>query len=124
MKIFISCRFHSSTKSAIDFAKSIFKFYGMDAFVSGEAEVKSLSESIRKHIRGSDAFFAIVTKKHNTWVQNEIGIAYEAGIPIYAIVEEYFKEGILEHITIYNLSLTVDKSFPSGISSFLAGKSI
>lgn len=101
MKVFISCRFDSSTKSPIECARAIFKLYGIDAFVSGEVEAEPLSENIRKHIRGSDVFFAIVTKKDNVWIHNEIGIAYEAGIPIYAIIENGFKEGILKYIITY-----------------------
>lgn len=122
MKIFISCRFHTSTKSLINLAKLIFKVYEIDAYVSGEVEPKPLPESIKKHIRGSDALFAIVTRKQNSWVQNEIGIAYGEGIPIYAIVEEGCKEGILEHITIYKpFNLDKQKSIIDAISE-VAGK--
>lgn len=101
LKIFISCSFNSSTKSIIDLTKSICKMYRMDAFVSGETEPNNLPESISRHIKGSDAFFAIVSKEQSPWVQSEIGIAYEADIPIYAIVEEGSNLGILKHITIY-----------------------
>lgn len=77
--------------------------YRMDAFVSGETEADNLPENIRRHIKGSDAFFAIVSKEQSAWVQSEIGMAYEAGIPIYAIAEEGSNVGILKHITIYKL---------------------
>jgi len=89
-------------KSVIELAKSVFKMYRIDVFISGEAEPQPLPESIKKHIRGSDTFFAILTEKHSDWIQNEIGIAYEANIPIYAIVQENLEvEGILPFIVIY-----------------------
>lgn len=89
-------------KSVIELAKSVFQMYRIDVFISGEVEPQPLPESIKKHIRGSDTFFAILTEKHSDWIQNEIGIAYEAGIPIYAIVQENLEvEGILPFIVIY-----------------------
>jgi len=102
LRVFVSCVFNASTEQMIKLVKEIFKMYKIEVFVSGEVEPKPLPESIKSHIKGSDAFFAIVTKEKSEWVQNEIGIAYSFDIPIYAIVEENLEiGGVLSHITIY-----------------------
>lgn len=76
--------------------------YKIDAFLSGGVEAQPISESIKKHIKGSDAFLAILTEKQSAWVQNEIGIAFAADIPIYAIVQEGIEvKGALPQVTIY-----------------------
>ncbi len=77
-----------------------------------EAEAKLTDEEIFRSdtgfIDGCDCLVAEVTIP-STGVGYEICYAVSKGKRV---------------LCIYNLSLTVDKSFPSGISSFLAGKSI
>ncbi|MFH1856445.1 MAG: hypothetical protein ABH836_04350 [Candidatus Omnitrophota bacterium] len=54
---------------------------------------------------------------HSNWVQNEIGMAYDAHKPIYAIVQKGVKiEGILPHITVYE---EYDPSEPQAIKELI-----
>jgi hypothetical protein len=104
LKVFISCSFDPIAENVIDLARSIFRMHKIDAFVSGGVESKPVSESIKGHIRGSDAFLAMLTERQSAWVQNEIGIAFDANIPIYALVQRGIKvEGILPQVTTYEL---------------------
>lgn len=102
MTIFISCSFDPQTRKIADLVQSVLKQNNIDVFISGQVEAKSLPESIGSQIRGSEAFLTIVTPRHSAWVQNEIGIAFEAKKPVYAIVQKGVEiEGILPHITVY-----------------------
>ncbi|NVM55780.1 MAG: TIR domain-containing protein [Candidatus Helarchaeota archaeon] len=95
--------------------KSIFEQSKIDACISGQAEAKSLPESIRDKIRNSEALLTLITEKHSNWVQNEIGIAYDANTPVYAIVQKGVRvEGILPYITVYE---TYDSTKPQAIES-------
>lgn len=115
MSIFISCSFDPETKNIAGSVKNIFEQNRIDVCISGQAEAKSLPESIRDKIRNSEALLTLITEKHSNWVQNEIGIAYDAGKPVYGIVQKGVKvEGILPHITIYE---TYDPSNPQAIES-------
>jgi hypothetical protein len=111
MGIFISCSFGTYSKPIADWVQSTFKYAGVDAYISGQVEAKSLPESVKQHIRSSEAMIVIVTQGHSEWVQNEIGISYDAGIPVYAIVQDDVEvRGILPHITIYEKFSVSDPS--------------
>lgn len=102
MTIFVSCSFDPLAKGVADWVQATFVANGIDAYISGQAEAKSLPESIREKIRSCEAMVTIVTDRFSAWVQNEIGIAYDARKPIYALIQEGVPvEGILQHITIY-----------------------
>jgi len=110
--IFISCSFDKYTKGLADWIKSQLANNGIKAYLSGQMEARSLASTIKEKITSSEAMLVIITEKHSAWVQNEIGIAYKADVPIYALVQDYVlteegkckkiqPEGILEYITIY-----------------------
>jgi len=102
LTIFVSCSFDPLAKGVADWVQDTFVANGIDAYISGQAEARSLPESIREKIRSCEAMVTIVTDRFSAWVQNEIGIAFDAGKPIYALIQEGVPvEGILQHITIY-----------------------
>lgn len=97
--------------------------YRIEVFVSGEVEPKPPPESIRGHIKSSDALFAIVTREKSEWVQNEIGIAYATNILVYAIVEENLEiGGIIPQIVIYERFNPQDPSSIVNVISRVAKK--
>jgi len=123
LTVFISCSFDPETRKIADFVQSILRQNQIDVFISGQAEAKSLPESIRSQIRGSEALLTIITPRHSAWVQNEIGIAYEARKPVYAIVQKGVETGgILPHITVYQTFDPDDQSTLVDAIEGIAGK--
>lgn len=100
--MFISCSFDPFSKTIADWVQATFKENGIDVHISGQVEAKPLPESVKEKIRASEAMVTIITDRFSAWVQNEIGIAYDAGKPVYALVQEgAVVEGIIPHITLY-----------------------
>ena len=63
----------------------------------------------------------LVTEKSSDWVQNEIGIAYDAGKPVYALVQKGVRvEGILPYITVYEeFDLSQPQSLTESVQRFM-----
>lgn len=63
LTIFISSSFDLFAKSVADWVQNIFVTNGIDAYISGQAEAKSLPESIRERIRSCEAMVTIFTDR-------------------------------------------------------------
>jgi len=105
----------------VNWIQNALKANGIDAFVSGQLEARPLPELIKSKIRESEAFLVLVTEKSSDWVQNEIGIAYDAGKPVYALVQKGVRvEGILPYITVYEeFDLSQPQSLTESVQSFM-----
>jgi hypothetical protein len=99
-KLFLSINFdHIKLAQQI---KEELKRNGVEGVIADEIAESPPPETIRSLILASDGLFAIITSEDYDWIQNEIGIAYAARLPIYAIVKEGVKpRGLLPRITTY-----------------------
>jgi hypothetical protein len=99
-KLFLSVNFDH-----IELARQIkeeLKRHGVEGVIAGEIAEAPPPEAIRSLILASDGLLAIITSEDYDWIQNEIGIAYAARIPVYAIVKEGIQpRGLLPIITTY-----------------------
>ena len=74
----------------------------MEAVIAGDLTTAPPPEVVRRLILASDGLLAIITSAQSDWIQNEIGIAYAAGLKIWCLVKEGVEVGgILKSITTY-----------------------
>ncbi|MGA8857329.1 MAG: hypothetical protein WB643_09220, partial [Candidatus Bathyarchaeia archaeon] len=99
-KLFLSLNFdHIKLGQQI---KEELKRNGVEGVIAGEIAEAPPPEAIRSLILASDGLLAIITSEDYDWIQNEIGIAYAASLPVYAIVKEGIEpRGLLPRITTY-----------------------
>lgn len=101
-KLFVSLRFDEFGQSVVEEVKSELRRYGVECVVAGDLTKAPPPEIVRSFILSSDGLLAIITKEQSDWVQNEIGIAYAAHLPVYGLVEEGVQVGgLLPQITTY-----------------------
>ncbi|MGD0176673.1 MAG: hypothetical protein ABSC50_07605 [Candidatus Bathyarchaeia archaeon] len=82
--------------------KEELKRNGVEGVIAGEITESPPPEAVRSLILASDGLLAIITSKDYDWIQNEIGIAYAASLPIYAIIKEGIEpSGLLPRISTY-----------------------
>jgi len=82
--------------------KEELKRNGVEGIIAGEIAEAPPPEAIRSLILASDGLLAIVTSEDYDWIQNEVGIAYAARLPVYAIIKEGIEPGgLLPRITTY-----------------------
>jgi len=99
-KLFLSINFDH-----VELARQIkeeLKRHGVEGVIAGELAEAPPPEIIRTLILTCDALLAIITSADYDWIQNEIGIAYAAKLPVYAIVNNDVNPGgLLPRITTY-----------------------
>jgi len=99
-KLFLSVNFDD-----INLAQQIkeeLKHHRVEGVIAGDLAEAPPPEVVRSLILASDGLLAIVTSEDDSWIQNEIGIAYAAALPVYALVKEGVQVGgLLPQITTY-----------------------
>jgi len=86
IRAFISCEFPPSKE--IDIICGMLK-PEINPIISNTVKVGNIAEKIREEILRSDCLIAIITDKEaSAFVENEVGIAFGLGKPIFAIYEE------------------------------------
>jgi len=87
----------------VDTARSELRNHGIEAVVAGDLNRTPPPEIVRSTLLACDALLVIITSSPVTeWINNEIGIAYAADMPIYGLVKESISVGgILPGITSY-----------------------
>jgi hypothetical protein len=101
-RLFLSLAFDEFGQKISVSVKEQLTHFGVECVMAGEMARDPPPEAVRSLILTCDALLAIITHNRRDWIQNEIGIAYAAKLPVYGLVEEGTEvEGILPRITSY-----------------------
>ena len=126
----MSLKFTESNMKIAEQVREQLSLLGIKCADVGSISKEPPQDVVRSEILACDALLAIITTERSDWVQNEIGIAWGAKKPIYALVEKGVSEvgGILEKVTSY-VSFRRDSPFEirksiAELSDELAGKTI
>jgi hypothetical protein len=99
MAVFVSFNFED--RRLAEWVQYFLSESGLEPYLAGEPESKSLAEHIKAKIKESEALLSIITSKKSAWVQNEIALAYGFGVPVYAVAEKGLElEGIVGLVTV------------------------
>jgi hypothetical protein len=101
-KLFVSLKFDKFGETVSGHVRDELRHHGVECVIAGDITKAPPPEVIRSLILASDGLLAIITSDQSDWIQNEIGIAYAANIPVYGLVEEGVEvNGLLPQITTY-----------------------
>ena len=100
-RLFLSLDFKSDLLLAQQI-KDELKHHGVEGVIAGDLAKEPPPEVVRGLILSSDGLLAIITSEDDEWIQNEIGIAYAADLPVYGMVKVGVSVGgLLPQITTY-----------------------
>ena len=95
-------------ETLMEVIKGELRVHGVECATGEEIAPKPPPADIRCQILASDGLLAVITSTQSNWVENEIGMAYAADRPVYALIEQEVDikigEGMLPTICKYKRS--------------------
>jgi hypothetical protein len=94
-------KFTESNRKIAEQIQEQLSLLDIQCVIVGSIHKEPPPQVVRSEILACDALLAIVRSERSDWVQNEIGMAYAAHKPIYALVEQGIPEvgGMLQKVT-------------------------